>query len=342
MGNKKITISIVAVLVIAIISLGIAFATFSTTLNINGSATVESTAWDIYFTTAATNGAKPTTSTSMPSNTISTNSNTVTNATASILATTFTWHADFKTPGDKVVYTIYVKNGGDYNAQVSNIVKPAVQCTTDPDHACQYISYNLYTDSTGQTPLTTSFTVDAGDTEVFYLIAELSSSYGGNDGTGLVSSNLTTDSVSATVTFQQVSSAVTNGGNSGGNGGNSGGEEPSQDIYLKTVSGEQNVCVLYNSTEYCFGRTTTSTDVSQFCTSIGETSSSGEGCNHGEAESCAFGDYELRYEEAREIDENSPRTSATILISNYTNNHECSATLHADPNDYHYDTSRCN
>ena len=62
MENKKITIPVIIILVIAVVSLGIAFATFSTVLNINGSADVAATSWDIFFTTED-DGAKPTQST---------------------------------------------------------------------------------------------------------------------------------------------------------------------------------------------------------------------------------------------------------------------------------------
>ena len=207
MERKRGTmIAVVAGLIIAVVSLGVAFATFSQTLNINGTATVQATSWDVYFTDAATNGTKPSSSTSMPSNTIDP-SGTVNNATASIVATTFTWSANFKSPGDKVVYTIYVKNGGSYNAQVSNISTPAITCTSDTKSACTHLSYGLYTDTARQNPLTTSFTVNSGATGTFYLIATLDNSYGGNDGSGLVSTPITTDNIPATVSFEQVGSA---------------------------------------------------------------------------------------------------------------------------------------
>lgn len=228
MNNRKITISIIVILVLAVISLGIAFATFSTVLNINGSASVETSSWDIYFTTLASGGTRPSSSTAMPSNTI-TPTGTVSDATASIVATTFTWSANFKSPGDKVVYTIYVKNGGSYNAKVTSINTPAIQCTTDPKNVCSKLSYGLYTDSAGTTELTTSFTVDAGDTETFYLIAKLADDYGGTSGENLAGSDVTTSQISATVTFGQEGGSSSSsgtggsGGNSGGSGGNSGG-----------------------------------------------------------------------------------------------------------------------
>jgi hypothetical protein len=233
MRDSNIKIPIIAALVVAVVSLGVAFAAFSTQLNINGTATVQASSWDIYFTTAASGGSKPESSTNMPSGTI-TPSGSVSDATASILATTFTWSANFKSPNDKVVYTIYVKNGGDYNAKVSNITTPAITCTGDTKSACSHLHYGLFTDSTGETPLSTAFQVNAGATETFYLVAYLDNTYGGNDGSGLVSTDLTTDSISATVTFEQVGGAT--GGQSqqgGGSGSGSGGSQvASVEVYV--------------------------------------------------------------------------------------------------------------
>ena len=47
--RRGTTVAVVAALIIAVVSLGIAFAAFSSTLTINGSATVESSSWDIHY-----------------------------------------------------------------------------------------------------------------------------------------------------------------------------------------------------------------------------------------------------------------------------------------------------
>ena len=315
MRNNKMTISIIAVLVISIISLGVAFAVFSTTLNINGSASVEATNWDIFFTTE-NDGAKPTQTTTVPEANI-TPSGTATNQSASIVATTFTWSANFKSPGDKIIYTIYVKNGGNYNARVSNISMPTITCTTDPKSACSELSYGLYTDTAGNTPLSTSFTVDAGDTEVFYLIATLSENYGGTSGANLVTTDVTSSTISATVTFEQTGTAVLNSGTTGGgtSGGNSGGSGSlstkylssqtwnsetedyeyvwiddisdisyqRKDVYSKKVGDTLGVCINISSTEYCFDENTTGSSFAQTCSSMGGYIVDGTGSSLGES-----------------------------------------------------------
>ena len=295
MENKKITIPVIIILVIAVVSLGIAFATFSTVLNINGSADVAATSWDIFFTTED-DGAKPTQETTVPIANISNAGTSASSNSATIVATTFTWNANFQKPGDKIIYTIYVKNGGSYNAQVSNIVKPAITCTNDSKNACSHLSYNLYTDNAGNTPLTTSFTVAAGETEVFYLIATLDSSYGGNDGSGLVTADITSNSTTATVTFEQTSSAVTNSGNGGNSGGNGEGNEQQSSVqyffndswvdslsevagdnyipttYIKKQNDAISICLNINSTEYCFDESDLDNSVSAVtssCSSLG-------------------------------------------------------------------------
>ena len=307
MNNRKITISIIVILVLAVISLGIAFATFSTVLNINGSAEVQMSSWDIYFTTLASGGTRPSSSTAMPSNTIAP-TGTVSDATASIVATTFTWSANFKSPGDKVVYTIYVKNGGSYNAKVTSINTPAIQCTTDPKNVCSKLSYGLYTDSAGTTELTTSFTVDAGDTETFYLVAKLADDYGGTSGENLAGSDVTTSQISATVTFGQEGTSSSSG--NGGSGGNSGGSgsgnvSPSNSTqylysydyngstytyewtdnlddlaevqyyqqtptaYIKKVNNITYGCIKLSNEEYCYTGNETPSDFIQMCSNLG-------------------------------------------------------------------------
>ena len=107
MEKKRGTaIVIIIALLVAIVSLGVAFAAFSTTLNINGTATVQSSKWDIYFMTAS-GGTKPSSSTALPSGNIT---KTAQSASGSILATTLTWTASFKAPGEYAIFKVYVKN----------------------------------------------------------------------------------------------------------------------------------------------------------------------------------------------------------------------------------------
>ena len=367
MRNNKMTISIIAVLVISIISLGVAFAVFSTTLNINGSASVEATNWDIFFTTE-NDGAKPTQTTTVPEANI-TPSGTATNNLATIVATTFTWSANFKSPGDKIIYTIYVKNGGNYNARVSNISMPTITCTTDPKSACSELSYGLYTDTQGQNALSTSFTVDAGDTEVFYLIAELSENYGGTSGANLVTTDVTSSTISATVTFEQTGTAVLNSGTTGGGGnsgsGNSGGSgsssnstrymaariydfqtgeyeevwydelnefEVTLNTYLREVNGIRYGCVNTNAGESCLTGFESPSELAQICSSI---SGSFENQNN-EVITCHINEYWYFYVEYEDSN------NATYNIQEYGDDYYADIDMNRINNvvdaDFYYET----
>lgn len=212
--QKGKVITIVITLIISIISLGIAFAAFSGTLYINGTATVEVSKWDMYFTTED-DGAKPSSPTEVPTSNIQTSNTqpgvqpTVT-ATGSMVATTLTWDAIFRTPGDKAVYTVYLKNGGSYNAKVTALNLPVPTCTVNTGTAseapetriCGHIHYGLYNDAAGTSPVAVDQTVSAGETKAYYLIAYLDTNFA-PDGSDLPTETVKTNLISATVTFGQ-------------------------------------------------------------------------------------------------------------------------------------------
>ena len=124
--NRKITIILVITLIISVIGLGIAFAAFSTTLNISGTAQVQSSSWDIEFegiTTAGTidNAVINGTATEVTHPTI-------TNSGKDI----GTYSVTLKSPGDSVTYNFKIHNKGDYAATVSSVtIASGVNLTTD-------------------------------------------------------------------------------------------------------------------------------------------------------------------------------------------------------------------
>ena len=114
--DKKITIAIIAILVISIIGLGIAFAAFSQTLTINGTGTVESSSWGVVFEGldgSSTLGA-PTLTGSAQVITAPTIKNNQTEIS--------TYEVSLKTPGDSVTYNFKIHNKGDYAADITSIV----------------------------------------------------------------------------------------------------------------------------------------------------------------------------------------------------------------------------
>ena len=163
--KRGTTVAVVAALIIAVVSLGVAFAAFSTTLTISGTATVQTSGWNIFFADAS-NGTKPSQAAALPVGNIQTNG-TATSTSTSLSADTFTWAATLKTPGDYVIYTFYARNEGDYNAKVRSTLSPSLTCTyQDNTSAAQFctdhVRYGIYSNAACTTavaaddPLTTT------------------------------------------------------------------------------------------------------------------------------------------------------------------------------------------
>ena len=126
-------------LFIGVIGLSIGFASLSTALSINGSATVESSNWDIHFANLQ-NFAKTGTAAQVTAPTIKGEGSTVIGD----------YSVTLQTPKDSISYTFDIVNGGDYAAKISTITVPTPQCagtgdtaTTDADNVCKYLTYTL-------------------------------------------------------------------------------------------------------------------------------------------------------------------------------------------------------
>lgn len=111
--NRGTVIAVIAALVVSVISLGVAFATFSRSLTINGNATIAASTWDVHFSTTSGGAAA--------SNTVIANSATPvpTSETGTLDAYTFDFDVAFQQPGEKVKYEFYIVNAGTYNANLS-------------------------------------------------------------------------------------------------------------------------------------------------------------------------------------------------------------------------------
>lgn len=169
--EKKMIIAI-ALLAIALIgSIGVAVAAFSTDLQINGTATVKSTVWDVHFQNLATmqkGGSDKIKEVTAP--TIKDNAN----GTKSTVIGDY--KVELKEPGDWVEYDFEVINAGDLDAEITQIVMSSdiatspkqITCTTvyadnDPDKGtesatekkaredkvCNNIEYTLQYAATG-------------------------------------------------------------------------------------------------------------------------------------------------------------------------------------------------
>ena len=125
--------------------------------------------------------------------------------TGTLKTANFTWSGTFKTPGDRISYSFYIYNKGTYTAKLTSINTPQVSCTTgDPavteTTVCPYITYGLYTDAEGTTPLAQNSTLAPDACIQVYLIATL----GANLPAGsLPSSNVTVNPDTISLTYTQ-------------------------------------------------------------------------------------------------------------------------------------------
>ena len=206
MERRRGTVFVLAIaLIISIIGLGVAFAAFSTTLNINGSATVQASSWNVYFTKTNKGSDPGSTGTSITPTLSNTQSGIASTATGSgtLKTAEFTWSGTFKTPGDRISYTFYIYNKGTYTAKLTSITAQSVSCkigTTTETTVCPYITYGVYTNSNGTTPLAANSTIAADSCQQVYVIATLGANL---PASSLPTNDITVTPVSVTLVYSQ-------------------------------------------------------------------------------------------------------------------------------------------
>ncbi len=134
--SKNIVFGMLA-LVVSVVAIGLAYAGFTQTLNINGTGNVVSSKWDIYFnnlSNAATTGT----------------ANVVTPATISPKTKIGDYYVELASPGDSVTYTFDVVNDGDFDAKLTTLAKSNPTCTPSAT-LCNYLTYTLTYTSGGAT-----------------------------------------------------------------------------------------------------------------------------------------------------------------------------------------------
>jgi hypothetical protein len=231
MRDRKITIPIIAILIIAIISLGIAFATFATTLNINGNATVDATNWEIVF-----EGLQNVNTLGSP--TITGTATEVTHPTIKKNATEISdYEVTMQAPGDSITYNFKIHNKGSYAAKVTGVdIKQGIYLTTNTSkrtsaaatlNNIQYTFY--YTDNNAL--------VGSGNEKDCLAPGEeenvtLKIIFNTSDNTGVLpSEDLVLDNLGVKVVYTQENSC------SGFTGGPSGTLEPEKEITSETNGG---------------------------------------------------------------------------------------------------------
>ena len=136
--NNKLPITIGTLSVITLMA--IIYAVFTGTLNINGTANVRDSKWDIHIVESGQ---------LEPSNTLSSSAKVLTKPTASGLSIS-NFNLSLTTPGDYIEYTFHVVNEGDYDATLTDLDKTGIVCTangstSDPEavKVCDKLEYTL-------------------------------------------------------------------------------------------------------------------------------------------------------------------------------------------------------
>lgn len=125
--EREMKTLVIAALVISVVAIGVGFAAFSTTLQINGTATVNTAGktWDVHFENIEKTGLS---STGVDSSTPTiTNGNAGEHKTNTAIGTIT---AAFTAPGQKLQYKITVKNAGTYNAKLTAASIPTLETIT--------------------------------------------------------------------------------------------------------------------------------------------------------------------------------------------------------------------
>lgn len=109
--DRKFRALAIAAICVAIVGVSVAYAALTASLNITGTATVDTqSGWNLFWVTTDEGTAKK------PS--LVSNSQTITLGTVNTQAQTITWDATFTAPNTSVTLTAYIKNGGKLNAKL--------------------------------------------------------------------------------------------------------------------------------------------------------------------------------------------------------------------------------
>lgn len=129
------------ILLVGIVSMTVVYATLSTVLNINASASIASSKWDIHFenlqlvTNESGNTGVVVTPAQIQANTTQISGLVV----------------DLKKPGDSISYTFDIKNDGDINSKINSIVLATPSCSGNSSE-CDKLDFSVKYTTSGQTP----------------------------------------------------------------------------------------------------------------------------------------------------------------------------------------------
>lgn len=174
--NGKAKNIVLAVLLVAVLTLSIAYAALSTTLTINSAATVKGSTWNVEFQEKSGQSALCT----VTKGSASSNAKLKQGTTPSVTSTLFSGlDVEFSVPGDKVVCTWEVANKGSFDAILKTFTLGSVSAT---DATVQSnISYSLTYDTEDGTAVAQNNTLpksgSTGDVKTLVLTIKYNGDY---------------------------------------------------------------------------------------------------------------------------------------------------------------------
>lgn len=168
--DRTARIMVVVAICIATLGLSVAYSAFSTTLTVNGTATLKGNQWSVYFDNLLN-----------PVTTVGTGESTKADLITD--TTKFDFAVSLTKPGDSVSYTFDVHNAGQIDAKLSSITitgvddaaaKNVTYKLTKSDGAALQVNDALAAGTSQTLKLTVTFDADAENVEATDVILDLS------------------------------------------------------------------------------------------------------------------------------------------------------------------------
>ena len=195
--NSQIKNITLGILLVAVVTLSIAYAVLSSSLSINAQATVKGANWNVQFQSKSGQSNLCTITKGSASSTASF----VSGKTGSLNATTLNnLGVNFSVPGDKVVCTWEVANLGDFDAKLTTFTKGTP--TSSDSNVTSNIVYTLTYDTEGGTAVAQNNTLpksgSSGSTKTLVLTIKYK-----DDATYIPSSDVAVTGLTASFVYTQ-------------------------------------------------------------------------------------------------------------------------------------------
>lgn len=184
--NREVKIIAVVALLVAVVGLSVAYAALSTTLEITGTATINSASWDVHFVKGT---GTPVGGATFVEPTLSADSTALSNYSVKLTK-----------PGDSVTYTFKITNQGSINAKLGTVNIGTISCSgtdaTEAQNTCNDLTYSVtYADGSA---INVGDTLDAGATKDAKITVTFNST-----ATSVPANVITVDGLDVTLIYNQ-------------------------------------------------------------------------------------------------------------------------------------------